>query len=246
MKNSVNSHNGIFCGSHINDTNYVKPRMLNVENINTETLINLSSVSFMCDQSNRPVSSSYIKVDYVVDTAVHDQSRIEPTNLPSEKSPENVNSYEMNRAVYETNHDSGFVSIDNVNIGSKNMLPIQLLSNNQHFDNCGKAVSNENNQFVRDINNTINSQRFWSTYKISKSIGDGHCLIHSIISSMNSQHSTKLDHSFIVRMIEHEAESNDSRYLPAIEGCSRDVLRQQMKAYLNEKVYDSSFGMLCL
>ena len=90
---------------------------------------------------------------------------------------------------------------------------------------------------------SMNGQ-FWNDYKIIDSPGDGHCLLHSFVKSFNSQHanlgSTCVKH--LMTSIEAEVELNCDVYVRYIRGNSKYNLINEMRQYVYDKVYKTSFG----
>ena len=85
---------------------------------------------------------------------------------------------------------------------------------------------------------------FWNKYKIVKSPGDGHCFIHSIVKSHNSQHSeaSPIDARGLFESITTETTRNSSLYMSFIENESENDQFEQMKQYVRYKRYDSFLG----
>ena len=204
----------------------------------------LSHVPFTCDRPNMPNCASVYDAEINMNMASADKINIKDSTVMLKSNLKNNHSYNMRkiRPLKKTVRFSNNLCDDNAKITPVNVIHTTISSNRHDSNKCKDSKSNDFVESSFDAKTIINSNTFWSTYKVSKSKGDGHCLIHSIISSMNSQHATNLNHSLLLHDIEVEVENNAFRYLPAIEGFSHDLLKQQMKAYLIYKVYNSSFG----
>ena len=84
---------------------------------------------------------------------------------------------------------------------------------------------------------------FWNEYEIHKSPGDGHCLSHSVISSLHFQSSVNLTISELIQGIIDETSTKSDFYKDFMKGSLFDLYRG-LNAYVNYKVYDTSFGDL--
>ena len=84
---------------------------------------------------------------------------------------------------------------------------------------------------------------FWNEYEIHKSPGDGHCLLHSVISSLHFQSSVNLTISELIQGIIDETSTKSDFYKDFMKGSLYDLYRG-LNAYVNYKVYDTSFGDL--
>ena len=93
-----------------------------------------------------------------------------------------------------------------------------------------------------DVTSLLENGIFWEKYKINRSPGDGHCLLHSIISSMAFQIKTIITLSELIQAIISETISNSSEY-DFINGPSSN-LWSGLTAYVDEKIYDTLFGDL--
>ena len=87
---------------------------------------------------------------------------------------------------------------------------------------------------------------FWYNYSIKKSPGDGHCFLHSVIQSCNSQFPDKpsMNKDILIDLFRVEIHKNCSRYLPYVEDMSRDNLFLGFYDYVYNKNYNTAFGDL--
>lgn len=103
----------------------------------------------------------------------------------------------------------------------------QLHSNGKIFSDTDYALS------------IINSNAFWDSYHITKSYGDGHCLIYSIVSSLKSQHDISLSPHLLLDSIKKECNDNKHRYLSLFE--NELHFYDEMNNYLVNKRYKLLF-----
>ena len=80
---------------------------------------------------------------------------------------------------------------------------------------------------------------FWEKCEINRSPGDGHCLLHSIISSIAFQNGTVITLTELIQAIMTETKLNSSEY-DFINGSSCN-LWSGLTTYVNEKEYESLF-----
>ena len=81
---------------------------------------------------------------------------------------------------------------------------------------------------------------FWKVFEIHKSPGDGHCVLHSIKSSLFSQTSTNVTISDLIEGIINEVSNNSYDYIDFSE--SLHDLYNEIDAYVNDRIYDTSSG----
>ena len=85
--------------------------------------------------------------------------------------------------------------------------------------------------------------RIWKHLEKYKSPSDGHCLLHSVLTSLKSQH-IDLNLNKLVQVIKTEVDTNLHSYLPIFQNVLPDELYRDMGDYLKFKHYDSLFGDL--
>ena len=83
---------------------------------------------------------------------------------------------------------------------------------------------------------------FWEKCEINRSPSDGHCLLHSILSSIAFQNGIVITLSELIQAIITETKLDSSEY-DFINGSSCN-LWSGLIAYVNEKEYESLFGDL--
>ena len=86
---------------------------------------------------------------------------------------------------------------------------------------------------------------FWSNYKEVTSPGDGHCLIHSAVNSINGITSaSNVDVSVLLKYLSDETVHNADRYIYFIDGNGRESLIHGLNEY--EYVNYWIFRQLCI
>ena len=94
------------------------------------------------------------------------------------------------------------------------------------------------------VESCANDGTFWDVYQVRKSLGDGHCILYSVISSMESQHNISLGVHDVTELIKFEIFANYEQYHESMDGDRPDELLIRMNDYIDTKIYDSSFGDL--
>ena len=89
---------------------------------------------------------------------------------------------------------------------------------------------------------------FWNNYELIKSLGNGHCFIHSVVVSYNSQIVNKpsINGETLLNSIIRETISNSQRYVNYYDDECFDVLFSDMRKYVDHKQYNSLFGDIVL
>ena len=96
------------------------------------------------------------------------------------------------------------------------------------------------------MNDVINNASFWDAYSVTRSPGDGHCLLHSVAASCNSL--TRLSSSItteqLMYMVRDEVIEHAELYLQfLVDSCHNDLV-YHMNQYVFNKIYDTDFGNL--
>ena len=86
----------------------------------------------------------------------------------------------------------------------------------------------------------INDPLFWNVFTVFRSPPDGHCFIHSVISSLKSQ-GQSINVDDLLQLIDFECFDNTHRYLPFMGENSSLLLFQAMHNYTIYRHYDSDF-----
>ena len=112
----------------------------------------------------------------------------------------------------------------------------------------GNAVSGTCNSLcmktnVEFIKNQLKTGNFWSCHAVSKTVGDGHCFLYSVIDSHNKQHPCrqKLYLDDVKKLIVSEVENHSDRYIAGVIGRCRDRLIQGLTRYMKFKEYKTNF-----
>ena len=99
-----------------------------------------------------------------------------------------------------------------------------------------------------DIQNDLNSGVFWLNYNIVKSPGDGHCLIHSVLTSLNfglsAESNSNVNASGLFSKLTDETVKHVNRYVDFIDGNGSESLLCGLDEYIHDRKYDTSFGDL--
>ena len=90
----------------------------------------------------------------------------------------------------------------------------------------------------------ISSGIFWNQYKRLDSPRDGHCFIHTLINSFNSQFPDKLCmfYNQLLEIIEEETLRNINMYSEFLENGSHTVTIEYMRRYISDKMYGTAYG----
>ena len=102
------------------------------------------------------------------------------------------------------------------------------------------------NYDIPDFNNkvisAVQSGDIWKILNKKKSIGDGHCLIYSIVESFNSQtkFDIKLDSFLLLNILRKQTLKFKSKYSVATNGSETHLL-QLLNDYIYSKAYNSDF-----
>ena len=94
------------------------------------------------------------------------------------------------------------------------------------------------------IVNKLNDGSIWIDYEKCKSPGDGHCFIHSVLSSLNSRVDSDniIQYKSLVNALRKAVIDNLKFYVSFTKGSSVDRLLGGMNAYIYHKIYDTFFG----
>ena len=91
---------------------------------------------------------------------------------------------------------------------------------------------------MSSLKSDLENGNFWYNYILSSSPGDGHCLVHSVHKCMNHL-GEQIKFQDILDTIENETHKNAKIYQAFMNGNFTNVLIGEMKAYIDEKRYDS-------
>ena len=93
---------------------------------------------------------------------------------------------------------------------------------------------------------TSDENEFFNYYRVDRSPGDGHCLLHSIAHSYKAHWPDEraLTIVDIINLIVSEIINHWERYIPSIRENTIRNLMSQMYDYTRKKIYDSDLGDL--
>ena len=97
---------------------------------------------------------------------------------------------------------------------------------------------------VQTVTNDLKSGKFWFSYYIVKSPGDGRFIMHSVVNSLNVCAASGVTISDVMKQLTDETVRNSYRYIDFIDGNGRVALLNVLSEYINDKIYDTSFGDL--
>lgn len=96
------------------------------------------------------------------------------------------------------------------------------------------------------ISSAVMSGNVWEFCDIHLSPGDGHCFLHSVVTSFRDQFvpSVEMNKQFLITAMKMELSRNSERYLPFVEGSDVQNLYDGFNEYICHKMYDIDFGDL--
>ena len=142
--------------------------------------------------------------------------------------------------------------LNGLNDDTFSQMRAEIKKNN--IDICGLNYENRNspergiaNWYFQEISMAelkyeIKTGHFWNLFRIVKSAPDGHCLIHSITTSLRVQHKRAVDNDIILKSIQTETHSNIEKYKGFLEEYQKLKLIKHMKDYIYLKKYNTIFG----
>ena len=71
---------------------------------------------------------------------------------------------------------------------------------------------------VTNIVEDLKTGKCWSMFKLIKSPGDGHCLMHSVVNSLNVTNTNNANISLLLKQLTEETVDNAHRYIDFIDG----------------------------
>ena len=92
----------------------------------------------------------------------------------------------------------------------------------------------------------VSNGTFWLKYKVSNSPSDGHCLLYSLVTSVNDQlpSSYGTDIERIKVLMQDELQTNMKEYIPFTVCMSCDDLTNELYNYIKYKKFNTTFGDL--
>lgn len=120
-------------------------------------------------------------------------------------------------------------------------------------ESCGyNVVINNlmNNDVSETICNALESSialnNIWKHCEILLSPSDGHCFLHSIVSSIREQLSpgVHVDLLYLINAMKWEVSQNLEKYIIVTDGNDVNTLYSEFCLYIRDKIYDTNFGDL--
>ena len=110
---------------------------------------------------------------------------------------------------------------------------------NEPQSNCQKV-----SKYELMLKKLLEKHELWSFLSLMKSPMDGHCLIHSVVSSYNLQRPDReqITHESVLFGLINETKGHVDAYKPFLEENSNKTLLNGLDQYVNAKNYDTSFG----
>ena len=82
---------------------------------------------------------------------------------------------------------------------------------------------------------------FVHKYKVVPAPSDGHCILHSVVTSVNSQLGRQINLPSLKKAVREEAETNHKKYLITGDPYNKEKYDSDIIRYFNEKIYKSKF-----
>ena len=96
-----------------------------------------------------------------------------------------------------------------------------------------------------DLKAQLDDGSFWKNYLVRKSLADGHCFIYSLVTGIESMHTSWcISSREIIDALKHETITNSKSYIPCVGGASHRALTNDMNAYVSDKIYNTIYGDL--
>ena len=94
------------------------------------------------------------------------------------------------------------------------------------------------------VNKSLCTNELWNICQVYNSPADGHCLLHSVVSSLKHQRvpNVDIDINYLLNVISYEISQHPERYLCFIKNNYSSVLFDGLRLYAKHKQYDTAFG----
>ena len=94
------------------------------------------------------------------------------------------------------------------------------------------------------VNKSLCTNELWNICQVYNSPADGHCLLHSVVSSLKHQlvPNVDIDTNYLLNVISYEISQHPEGYLGFIKNNDRSVLFDGFRLYAKHKQYDTVFG----
>ena len=101
---------------------------------------------------------------------------------------------------------------------------------------CVNRVHDLSDYFIK----ILNDKTFWSIYKLIISPGDGHCLMHSLVTTLNYLNHDIKDYCTLFENLRWECVRNHWMYLSDFDGNVNDF-HDEIEHFINNRIYDTGF-----
>ena len=101
---------------------------------------------------------------------------------------------------------------------------------------CVNRVHDLSDYFIK----ILNDKTFWSIYKLIISPGDGHCLMHSLVTTLNYLNHDIKNYCTLPENLRWECVRNQWMYLSDFDGNVNDF-HDEIEHFINNRIYDTGF-----
>ena len=149
---------------------------------------------------------------------------------------------DVNRHVSHNRIDTS--SNDDI-VSMKGTDNLERIDRDTHTDSCiartGDRCSTES-VTPDTVKQLISEDSLWTKFNITKSPGDGHCFLHSVVTSLNAQlpKLRPLDKTTLTCKLDDETLFNAKQYC-GVMGSGKTLLKE-LNDYVVNRVYDTLFG----
>ena len=149
---------------------------------------------------------------------------------------------DVNRHVSHNRIDTSFN--DDI-VSTKGTDNLERIDRDTHTDSCiartGDRCSTES-VTPDNVKQLISEDSLWTKFNITKSPGDGHCFLHSVVTSLNAQlpKLRPLDKATLTCKLDDETLFNAKQYC-GVMGSGKTLLKE-LNDYVVNRVYDTLFG----
>lgn len=111
------------------------------------------------------------------------------------------------------------------------------------LDTINKVMNPENTDILTLLQSRVNDKSLWKACQVVKSPADGHCLLHSVISSMKTQLLPPIEMNIctLLYLIQNELFCHLQRYVDFMDEKDFSHMKRSFQNYACYKIYDSNF-----